>query len=280
MSFNAVLFKDKSDLDEFVDVFPGCLTLGTYEKTNDTYPGVKILSVKSSKVGKTTLARFPDLEWVVCRSHGYDNVNLRDCQAKNVGVVTTSPTAENCARWCIDKIDVDSDLIILFGNGAIGSKVFGMIESKPVVLVTSRNSDLTSVVNAINSAERPTVIVTVPLNESTTKLFNKKWMNDIEVPIQIVSISRDDVFDDDSMFKFIEDGKLRSGHFDMLSPTIRTRIKSKYPFTDADVVYYGHSSWKFETGYAVENPVKTIVPVLLNNELIKLPPNSVKLSRW
>lgn len=275
MSFNAVLFKDKSDLDEFVDVFPGCLTLGTYEKTNDTYPGVKILSVKSSKVGKTTLARFPDLEWVVCRSHGHDNVNLNDCQARNVGVVTTSPTAENCAEWSIDKVDENTDLIVLFGNGAIGSKVLGLINGIPTVVVTTRNNDTTAVVNAINSAKYPTIIVTVPLNDSTKGLFHSKWLDKITVPVQIVSISRDDVFDDKSILKLVKDGKLRRGDFDMMSTKLRESLKSS-----DTIKYYGHVSWKYPVKFTSKGSITSIIPALLDNKLTRLPKNSIKLTRW
>ena len=42
---------------------------------------VKVLSVKFSKVGKKTFTDYKNLEWIVCRSHGIDNVNIQE--AKN-----------------------------------------------------------------------------------------------------------------------------------------------------------------------------------------------------
>jgi lactate dehydrogenase-like 2-hydroxyacid dehydrogenase len=275
MTFDTVMFKDKSDIVELVKEFPDCLTLGTYEKAKDVYRGVKILSVKSSKVGKTTLARFPNLEWVVCRSHGYDNINLVDCHSRNVGVVTTSPTAENCARWCVDKIDPQSDFIVLFGNGSIGSVVSSLIDSIPKMIVTSKDNDMGVVVEAINNSSFPTIIVTVPLNDSTKKMFTHKWLSSLKVPVQILSISRDDVFDDDSILKLIEDGKLRESHFDMASPQLRAY------FTPLNrIFYHGHTSWKYPTPSNSKDSILSIVPALLENRLDVLPKNSLKLLRW
>lgn len=276
MKFDTVLFKDKSDLNDFVADFPGCLTLGTYEKTQSTYPGVKILSVKSSKVGKTTLARFPDLEWVVCRSHGYDNVNLMDCNARNVGVVTTSPTAENCARWCVSNIDEKSDLVVLFGNGAIGNRVLELLGNRPVIVITSRSENPTGLyvyaTRAINASKFPTIIVTVPLNKSTEGLIGGGLLDNVTTPTQIISISRDGVFDDDSLIEFTNAGKLRNGHFDMISTRVRNELKDR-------INYYSHTSWTYGVDSEIVNPVKVIVPALLDGDLLKLPKNSIKLTR-
>ena len=51
--YNDVLLKDKADIVESVlERLPDVQVLGAYEKPKDTYPEVKVLSVKFSKIGK------------------------------------------------------------------------------------------------------------------------------------------------------------------------------------------------------------------------------------
>ena len=45
---------------------------------------VEILSVKFSKVGQKTFDAYPNLKWIVCRSHGYDNVNVDLAKKYNI----------------------------------------------------------------------------------------------------------------------------------------------------------------------------------------------------
>jgi lactate dehydrogenase-like 2-hydroxyacid dehydrogenase len=196
-----------------------------------------------------------------------------DCNARNVGVVTTSPTAENCARWCVSNIDEKSDLIVLFGNGAIGNRVFELIGNRPVIVITSRSGDLVgSTVNAINTSKFPTIIVTVPLNKSTEGLIGSHLLDNVTTPTQIISISRDGVFDDDSLIEFTNAGKLRNGHFDMISTRVRNELNGR-------ITYYGHTSWAYAADTTIVNPVKVIVPALLDGNLTELPKNSIKLTR-
>ena len=47
---------------------------------------VEVVSVKFSKIGQKTFDAYPNLKWIVCRSHGYDNVNEE--LAKNIMLVS------------------------------------------------------------------------------------------------------------------------------------------------------------------------------------------------
>src|SRR6056300_1418366 len=97
--YQNVILKDKSDITPVVlERFPSANVLGAYDKPDImTSDDIKVLSVKFSKVGKVTLDRYKNLEWVVCRSHGVDNVNEKEIKSRNIGVVSTNPTTKQCA---------------------------------------------------------------------------------------------------------------------------------------------------------------------------------------
>ena len=101
----SVLLKDKSDLVDIEKFIPNAHILGAMQKA-DGIPAneIKVISTKFSKVGKTTLDKYPNLEWVVHRGHGVDSVNLKLCRQHNVGVVATSPNTNGCAYWIKDKL--------------------------------------------------------------------------------------------------------------------------------------------------------------------------------
>ena len=61
-----ILLKDKSDLMGVEDYIPNAYILGAMERADHVpVKDIKILSTKFSKVGKTTLDKYPNLEWVV-----------------------------------------------------------------------------------------------------------------------------------------------------------------------------------------------------------------------
>ena len=131
---HSILLKDKSDLVGVENYIPNAYILGAMEKS-DHIPvnDIKVISTKFSKVGKTTLEKYPNLEWVVYRGHGTDHINLDLCRKHNVGVIPTKPSAEteSCARWMKDKL-VDGKTLI-FGNGDISKKLQELIDNYDVV---------------------------------------------------------------------------------------------------------------------------------------------------
>ena len=72
---------------------------GQYDSLDFVNPEVKVLSVQFTKVGEKTYKAFPNLEWIIIRQHGFDNVNLAECEKRSIGVVTTKPFAQSTADW-------------------------------------------------------------------------------------------------------------------------------------------------------------------------------------
>ena len=120
-----IVLKDKKDIKfapkDFLSNYKW-ESHGQYDSLDFVNPDVKILSVQFTKVGDKTYKAFPNLEWIIVRQHGYDNVNLNECEKRGIGVITTKPFAQSTADWINQYIN-DDDKIGLIGNGSIGSKV-------------------------------------------------------------------------------------------------------------------------------------------------------------
>ena len=58
-----------------------------------------LLYESHTKVGEKTYKAFPNLEWIIVRQHGFDNVNLAECEKRGIGVVNTKPFAQSTANW-------------------------------------------------------------------------------------------------------------------------------------------------------------------------------------
>ena len=68
---------------------------GQYDSLQFVNPDVKVLSVQFTKVGEKTYKAFPNLEWIIIRQHGFNNINIEECEQRGIGVVTTKPFAQS-----------------------------------------------------------------------------------------------------------------------------------------------------------------------------------------
>jgi len=229
---HSILLKDKSDLVGVENYIPNAYILGAMEKS-DHIPvnDIKVISTKFSKVGKTTLEKYPNLEWVVYRGHGTDHINLDLCRKHNVGVIPTKPSAEteSCARWMKDKL-VDGKTLI-FGNGDISKKLQELISNYDIV-------DSKTKIDKI-SDKYQNVVACVPLNKSTENMFNYDLFSSSICRI-FVSISRARCHDNDSLLRLVNEGKVQEMHIDILGTENRDEL-----INTGKVHYSKHTSWKY-----------------------------------
>ena len=233
--YQKVLLKDKSDISEVVlQRFPSINTLGAFERPTLDKDKIKVLSVKFSKVGKKTFTDYKNLEWVVCRSHGIDNVNIEEARKRNIGIVATAPTAKPCANWINKKIKED-DAILIFGNGAISKELQKKIGNFNVVNSKTSQEEIDRYLKFCK-----TIIITIPSNKKTKKYFDRTFFSKIKNQVDIISISRGEVFDNEAILELSVNGKLRNGHFDMLTKDGRKLLLKR-----KDIRYYKHTSWQY-----------------------------------
>jgi|TARA_B110000977_G_C11079964_1_gene492605 lactate dehydrogenase-like 2-hydroxyacid dehydrogenase len=233
--YQQVLLKDKSDISEVVlQRLPSINVLGAYEKPTLDKDTIKVLSVKFSKVGLKTLTDYKNLEWIICRSHGIDNVNIELAKKRNIGIVATAPTAKPCSNWIHSKLKKD-DSILIFGNGAISRELQKKIGNFNVVNSKTSQDEIDRYLKFCK-----TIIITIPLNAKTKNYFDRTFFSKIKNKVDIISISRGEVFDNGSILDFSVKGKLNNGHFDMLSADGRNVLLEQ-----KSIRYYEHTSWEY-----------------------------------
>ena len=252
------LIKDKSDLSDIEKFIPNAYILGAMQKA-DGIPAkeIKVISTKFSKVGKTTLDRYPNLEWVVHRGHGVDSVNLKLCKKHNVGVVTTSPNTNGCAYWIKDKLE--EGRVVIFGNGPISKKVQEICDN-PFVVVDSK-TDMTLIKEIIANSDTRNIVAAVSLNDSTKNMFNEELFEEC-CWINFVSISRAECHDNEGLLSALLGGNIKTAHIDTLGTTKRKELLE----TDS-VKYYNHTSWNFLGEKNDHENLKKIIEDCLKNKV-------------
>ena len=156
------MLKDKADITEVtLQRLPSINILGAFEKPTLDKDKIKVLSVKFSKVGKKTFTDYKNLEWVICRSHGIDNVNIEEARKRNIGIVATAPTAKPCANWIHSKIKED-DSVLIFGNGAISKELQKKIGNFNLVNSKTSQEEIDRYLKFCK-----TIVITIPFNKET-----------------------------------------------------------------------------------------------------------------
>jgi lactate dehydrogenase-like 2-hydroxyacid dehydrogenase len=227
----------QEDIDMY---FPDAKLQGKMEKAQDIYPGVDILSVKISKVGKTTIEKFPDLKWIINRSHGNDNINFELCKKHKINVISTYPNTDNCVNWILDKTKLQkTDCFVIFGFGHIGKKFSENITEKYYIIQKPNVVDFNTIKNS--KYKHITIIVTVPLTDSTINLITDGFIEKFgDKFITIITISRADTMDNEYLLKTIKSGKLLNLYVDTLGVNKKDEL-----LATGKVFYTKHTAWCF-----------------------------------
>lgn len=225
-----VLLKDKKDLNALrtrEDIWSNedYEIVGSQDEINRDLQ-VEVLSVKFSKVGQKTFNAYPNLKWIICRSHGYDNIRADLAEKYNVGIVCTNPNTIEVAEWIKHKVIGDKTLVL--GGGRIGKK-FCEIYNGETFVVTSKTEydyDIVKNYDTIVVASSPTE------NPILTKELLENFRGGI------VSISRPSCIDNKALLDAINDGKILYAEMDMLDTTLRQEL-----IDTNKCRYYKHTAW-------------------------------------
>ncbi len=256
--FSSVLLRDKSDLVGVENIIPNAHVVGAMEKSDHiSVEDIKVISTKFTKVGKTMLERYPNLQWVVHRAHGTDGINLELCEKYGVGVVTTSPHTEACATWIKDRLVYGNTII--FGNGSISKRVQEIIDEWYLIegLEYSVVNSSVKVINLNNHYKN--VVSCVPLNDETENMFNYELFKNVN-DMNFVSISRDKTHNNKDLLKLIKENKFKKLYIDTLGTEHREEL------IDTGIVdYTKHTAWVSEKDDLLE--LKTIIQDCLADDV-------------
>jgi asparagine synthetase B (glutamine-hydrolysing) len=233
-----ILLKDKADLDGVQEYLGYPVhVLGAMEKPTFDTAGIELLSTKFSKVGKTTLEKYPNLKAVITRGHGSDYVNSALCEKAGVKVYRTNPYRESCAEWCVDKIR--SAPVAVYGmDGTIGSVIENILTTKDIVHY-GIGSD-----GKLPDQSIQTIISCIPYDKKRYKhnehFFNKEFFNQFNNPVDFISISRGPTHNNDDFLKLLQDGKLGNVHIDTVDSYQRDKLLEFDNFN-----YTEHQAWDY-----------------------------------
>ena len=243
-----IVLKDKKDIkfapENFLDNFKW-ESHGQYDSLDFVNPDVKVLSVQFTKVGEKTYKAFPNLQWIIVRQHGYDNVNLSECEKRGIGGVTTKPFAQSTADW-VNQYITDDDKVALIGNGSIGSKVKADVSIGKNVSFGSLNN-------------YNTLVVTIPPEN------NKHYINDSILSVfkgKLISVSRSTVVDNKALLDNIDN--ITHAYVDTLDEYLREELLATGKVTYSKHTAFAHNFTYENNSEYFDNLQATIVDCLSN----------------
>lgn len=124
---------------------------------------------------------------------------------------------------------------MIFGNGSISRELQNNIGNFNVVNSKTNQEEIDRYLKFCK-----TLVIALPLDENTKNYFNRTFFSKIKNQIDIISVSRGEVFDNHALLDFITSGKVKNGHFDMLSSDGRNLITSQ-----KGIKYYEHTAWEY-----------------------------------
>ena len=224
---------------------------------------VKVLSVKFSKIGQKTFDAYPNLKWIVCRSHGYDNVNIELVKKYNVGIVCTNPNTLQVAQWILDK--VKGNKVLVLGGGRIG-KMFSKIYKGKVKLITSKTHYDLNIIKDYDT-------IVISSSPTSKPILTKEILDNFNGGI--VSVSRPCCVDNKLLLESIQKGKISYAEMDMLDKDLRENL-----LQTGKCKYYKHTAWgndkiSFDEKYfdALFTEINLCLKSQSNNVVIDRKPN-------
>ena len=254
-----IILKDKKDIKFAPETFlkdNEWESHGQYDSLNFINKDVKVLSVQFSTVGEKSYKAFPNLEWIVVRQHGYDNVNLEECEKRNIGVVTTKPFAQSTANW-INQFINDDDKVLLIGRGAIGSRVNALCNN-----ITILGKGI-----MCDKADFNTIVLTIQ-PEGNKHFINNEFLKNFKG--KLISVSRSDVIDNKALLDNIDN--ISHAYIDTLGNKYRKEL-----LDTGKVTYTKHIAWEHSFSYEnnttyfedLEQQIKDCLDNIVSNPVLK-----------
>ena len=229
-----VIIKDKKDIkfapSNFLKEYEW-ESHGQYDSLDFVDPDVEVLSVQFTKVGDKTYKAMPNLKWIIVRQHGYDNINLNECEQRSIGVATTSPFTQSTADWISDKINED-DKVVFIGHGSIARRVTAKNIDK-----IERNSTIESIEQKLSSSNCLVVSVSPEGNDN---LINDDILRNFKG--KLISVSRANVIDNYALLNNIDN--ITHAYIDTLSSDYRQEL-----LDTGKVTYTKHTAWEHNFSY-------------------------------
>ena len=224
-----IIVKDKKDMqwrpDSFLQNEDWDLH-GQYDSLDFVDPEIEVLSVQFTKVGEKTYKAMPNLKWIVVRTHGFDNINLSECEKRGIGVATTKPFTQSTADWIKDKID-ENDKVLFIGYGAIAKSL--NIALPNIIDRKTTKEILLKKVKEVNC-----LIVSIT-PEGNDNYINDEILKNFKG--KIISVSRANVIDNTALLNNLDN--ITHAYVDTLDSKHREEL-----LESGKVTYTKHTAWE------------------------------------
>ena len=250
-----IVIKDKKDMETAPDTFLKNIPyklMGKYDGLNFVDKDVRVLSVQFSKVGAKTYSAFPNLEWIIARSHGTDNINLDECDKRGIGVISTKPYAKSTARWIKQFLQLE-DIIGFIGHGAIASNI--NVFNNIIYNTQSSRDELITLAKNVD-----TLVITIPQTPETKHIIGEDVLSVFSG--KIISVGRWDIIDNEALLKYID--RINYAVIDTLGKT-----KQQELLATGKILYTKHTAWEYKFAYDEKyfQQLETFINDCLNNNV-------------
>lgn len=232
-----ILFKDKVDLsDELKNEYPEALFCGSREPITEDMKDIEILSVKTTIVDSDLLKKFPDLKWIVNRSNFADNINMKHCEDRNIGIINTYPSTTQVSDWIESRIKKRYYLpyYAICGDCPISEAFKTKFKYIHMLNCKTPESKIRDHLSSTN-----TLIVAMPLTTHTKGIINKEVFSLLPKGSSLISVSNGLVINNEDLLDAIESGKINHADIDRLNAHKRDEL-----IETGKVTFHKYKSWK------------------------------------
>jgi len=208
---------------------------------------------------KIDLTKFPNLKFIAARSTGFDHIDLKECDKRNIIVANVPDYGRNTVaefafalllalsrkvfesyevvqttgkfiRDGLTGFDLKGKTLGVIGTGSIGSRVIEIGRGLGMeILGCDPNKNLNIKYLELESllAQSDVITIHVPYNEKTHHLLNKKNIKRIKKGAYLINTSRGGIIEQKYLVKALEKEQLAGAGLDVLEDE-ENLLKNKY----------------------------------------------------
>lgn len=276
-----VLFDlEQNEIETYKQLLEGndnveCYTDSLNEENVNLVDGVEVVSVfVTSNITSAMLSKLPDLKYIVCRSTGYDNVDIKSakqhnvvvCNVPNYGEHTVAEYAFTLLLSLTHKLQdsiaqvrdgqIDHTLLVgtdlsgstlgVIGAGRIGQKVISIAKGFDMKVVAFDPFPKPEIAKQLGFeyveldelfAQSDVVTMHVPAVKENERLIDKEALSKFKDGAILINTARGDLVDNLALIDALQNGKLAGAGLDVLDGEAMIDI-------DHEMALLKHSSTK------------------------------------
>ena len=218
-------------------------------------PSVDSVIIYPNFLNKDNLSLLPKLKWAQSLMVGYNQVdhatlknrNITFTNAKDVYAITIAEDIitkilvinrnvkkyihqMDEGKWVPHRFEpeIHGSTIGFLGSGSLANAAAIRLKAFGATLITYRKSDLPNPIfdqtfvgeDGLKQVLQQSdyVVVTLPLNENTSKLINAEKLSWMKKEAVLINVGRGEVVDQDALIDALQQGKLRGAGLDVMTP--------------------------------------------------------------